>query len=84
MLQAGEEVAGAYQFNLMKVLPEDREHFYAYSGSLTTPPCTEGVQWMVFKESIELSKDQIYRFMKAYGLNARSVQPLRNREIETQ
>ena len=84
MLQAGEEVAGAYQLNLMKVLPENREHFYAYSGSLTTPPCTEGVQWIVFKEPIELSKDQIDRFMKAYGPIARPIQPLRNREIERQ
>jgi len=84
LLQAGEEVAGAYQLSLMKVLPEDLEHFYAYSGSLTTPPCTEGVQWIVFKEPIELSKDQIYRFMRAYGPTARPVQPLRNREIETQ
>lgn len=84
MLQSGEEVAGEYQFNPMNVLPKDQEHFYAYSGSLTTPPCTEGVQWIVLKEPIQLSKDQIDRFMQAYGPIARPIQPLRNREIETQ
>ena len=84
MLQSGEEVAGAYQFNPMKVLPQDREHFYAYGGSLTTPPCTEGVQWIVLKESIELSKEQIDRFIKAYGPIARPVQPLRDRKIKEQ
>ena len=84
MLQSGEEVIGAYQFDLMNVLPKNREHFYAYGGSLTTPPCTEGVQWIVFKEHIELSKDQIDRFMRAYGPIARPVQPLHDREIEKQ
>jgi len=84
MLQSGEEVAGAYQVDLMKVLPKDREHFYTYGGSLTTPPCTEGVQWIVLKEPIELSKDQIDRFIRAYGPIARPVQPLRDREIEAQ
>ena len=84
MLQSGEEVAGEYQFNPMKVLPKDQKHFYAYSGSLTTPPCTEGVQWIVLKEPIELSKDQIDRFMRAYGPIARPVQPLRDRKIEAQ
>ena len=84
MLQSGEEVAGEYQFDPMKFLPKNREHFYTYEGSLTTPPCTEGVQWVVLKESIELSKDQIDRFMGAYGPIARPVHPLHNREIETQ
>ena len=84
MLQAGEEVAGAYQADIMKVLPKDLKHFYAYGGSLTTPPCTEGVQWIVLKEPIELSKAQISRFMQAYGPIARPVQPLRDREIQAQ
>jgi carbonic anhydrase len=84
MLQSGEEVAGAYQFDLMNVLPKNREHFYAYHGSLTTPPCTEGVQWIVLKESIELSKAQIHRFMRAYGPIARPVQPLHHRQLEAQ
>ena len=84
MLLAGEEVAGEYQLDLMKVLPRNREHFYAYGGSLTTPPCTEGVQWIVLKERIELSEDQIERFMRAYGPIARPVQPARDRKIEAQ
>jgi carbonic anhydrase len=84
MLEPGEEVAGGYQLNLMKVLPKDREHFYAYGGSLTTPPCTEGVQWIVFKEPIEMSADQIHRFIRAYGPIARPIQPLRDREIQVQ
>ena len=84
MLQSGEEVAGEYQLDLMKVLPKDREHFYAYGGSLTTPPCTEGVQWLVLKEPIELSKEQIDRFMRAYGPIARPVQPRHDREIQAQ
>lgn len=84
MLKSGEEVAGAYQFDLMKVLPKNREHFYAYGGSLTTPPCTEGVQWVVLKEPIELSGDQIHRFIRAYGPIARPVQPPHHREIQAQ
>ena len=84
MLQAGEEVEGGYQLDLMKILPGNREHFYAYGGSLTTPPCTEGVQWVVLKEPIEVSNIQIERFMRAYGPIARPVQPLRDREIEIQ
>jgi carbonic anhydrase len=84
MVQSGEEVTRSDQFDLMKVLPKDLKHFYAYGGSLTTPPCTEGVQWVVLKEPIELSKAQISRFMQAYGPIARPVQPLRDREIEAQ
>ena len=64
MLQSGQEVVGGHQLDLMKVLPKNREHFYTYGGSLTTPPCTEGVQWIVLKEPIELSKEQIDRFIK--------------------
>ena len=84
MLEPGEEVAGEYQFNPMKVLPKNREQFYAYGGSLTTPPCTEGVQWLVLKEPIELSGDQIHRFIRAYGPIARPVQPRHDREIQAQ
>lgn len=56
--------------------------YYHYSGSLTTPPCSEGVQWFVLKQSMEVSAAQIDKFVKMVGHNARPVQPLNGRRIE--
>jgi carbonic anhydrase len=75
-------LAGAFQFDVMMVLPKDRAHFYAYEGSLTPFPCTVGV--LDLKEFSELSGDQIYRFIRAYGPIARSVQLPPDREIQAQ
>jgi carbonic anhydrase len=55
---------------------------YRYSGSLTTPPCTEGVNWFLMTEPVSLSADQIAAFTAAYEGNNRPVQPLNDREIE--
>lgn len=55
--------------------------YYHYTGSLTTPPCTEGVNWIVFKTPLEMSTEQIKKFSKIYQLNARPVQPLNQRRI---
>ena len=49
------------------VLPPTQEYF-AYSGSLTTPPCTEGVKWIVLRESLTASAEQIARFKERVGL----------------
>jgi carbonic anhydrase len=57
------------------LLPGDRNYF-GYAGSLTTPPCTEGVRWHVLRGSITLSKEQIGEFRTRYRMNAR---PLQNR-----
>lgn len=76
----GGEVTTDLTFNLMDVLPTDTHHF-SYHGSLTTPPCSEGVQWIVLKTPIEISKVQAERFVTTIGPNARPVQPLRKREI---
>lgn len=57
-------------------------HFYAYEGSLTTPPCSEGVRWIVMKKPVEVSREQIDRFRQAIGPNARPVMPLNDRIIE--
>ena len=58
------------------------EHgYYTYPGSLTTPPCTEGVTWYVLKAPIELSNAQINKFAHYYKHNARPVQPLDNRVV---
>lgn len=56
--------------------------YYAYEGSLTTPPCSEGVRWQVLKRPIEVSESQIEAFRKLYPENARPVQPLNGREVQ--
>jgi carbonic anhydrase len=63
------------------LLPSERG-YYAYTGSLTTPPCSEGVRWQVLKRPIEVSESQIEAFRKLYPENARPVQPLYGREVQ--
>jgi len=55
--------------------------FYKYSGSLTTPPCSEGVYWMVFKQPIEASAEQIQKMNEVMGENARPVQEINSRAV---
>jgi carbonic anhydrase len=55
--------------------------FYRYSGSLTTPPCSEIVEWVVFTDPITASKEQIDAFAKLYPGNNRPVQALHDRTI---
>ena len=55
--------------------------YYTLAGSLTTPPCTEGVTWYVLKAPVEISPGQIAAFAKRYPMNARPVQPLSARRI---
>jgi len=62
-------------------LPASRD-YYRFNGSLTTPPCTEGVTWLVLKESAKLAADQIGQFQKVMGMaNNRPVQPTNARMI---
>jgi len=63
------------------LLPAARS-YYAFAGSLTTPPCSEGVRWQVLKQPVELSKEQLAAFRKLYPMNARPVQPLNGRKVE--
>jgi len=56
-------------------------HLYRYSGSLTTPPCSEKVRWAVIAEPIEFSQEQIETFEKFYSGNNRPLQPLNGRKI---
>jgi carbonic anhydrase len=48
--------------------------YYHYEGSLTTPPCSETVDWIVLAHSIEVDETDIMRFAKLYPMNARPVQ----------
>jgi len=64
-----------------KLFPEDK-HYYRFSGSLTTPPCTEGVTWLVMKQPVEASEAQLAGFAKALPkTNNRPLQPLHGRQI---
>jgi len=65
-----------------RLLPADREHFYNYAGSLTTPPCTEGVDWHVLRQPIEASAAQIAQFEALYVDNARATQDLNGRIVQ--
>ena len=62
------------------ILPVERME-YRYSGSLTTPPCSEGVKWLVLQTPIEMSQAQIDAFSVVMGNNNRPVQSLNAREI---
>jgi len=68
-------------FNVSDLLPKE-QGYYAFVGSLTTPPCSEGVRWQVLKQPVEISKAQLAAFRKLYPMNARPVQPLGSRVVQ--
>ncbi|EKB17868.1 carbonic anhydrase [Aeromonas veronii] len=64
-----------------QLLPENRD-YYRFSGSLTTPPCSEGVRWLVMKQPVEVSQAQIDTFKAVmHHPNNRPVQPLNGRVV---
>ena len=63
-----------------RILPRNRSLF-RYFGSLTTPPCSEGVNWLVLKTPVEASPEQIGKFAQAFPGNARPLQELHRRFI---
>lgn len=62
-------------------LPADRG-YWTYMGSLTIPPCTEGVRWFVFEDTLTLSRDQLRAFTSIFKMNSRPLQDLHGRRIE--
>src|SRR3989344_5739799 len=80
-LEKRTEQAGLQGLDLQQLLPEDRR-YVTYMGSLSTPPCTEGVLWMVMKKPVSVSAQQISIFSRLYPMNARPVQPLGDRLIK--
>ncbi|MFQ5561539.1 MAG: carbonic anhydrase [Nitrospinota bacterium] len=67
--------------NVAALLPQEKK-YYSFSGSLTTPPCTEGVLWMVLKDPVEISEEQVIHFHSViHHDNNRPVQPLYARTI---
>jgi carbonic anhydrase len=80
-LEKHEAQAAPGTIDLNQLLPEDRR-YYTYMGSLTTPPCTEGVLWMVLKTPVPVSAEQIDIFAHLYPMNARPLQPAAGRLIK--
>lgn len=80
-LERDMEVTPAEPIDLMQLLPQERS-YWTYMGSLTTPPCTEGVLWMVLKQPLQVSADQVAIFTRLYRNNARPVQPTNGRVIK--
>ena len=67
--------------NVIDMLP-DLSKYYLFNGSLTTPPCSEGVKWYIVKKTLTLSAQQIQSFKKIFKQNARPIQPLNGRVVE--
>ena len=80
-LEVNQDVTPAVAIDPNTLLPESRG-YYTYMGSLTTPPCTEDVLWMVFKQPMQISAEQIGIFSRLYRNNARPVQPANNRLVK--
>jgi carbonic anhydrase len=55
---------------------------YRYEGSLTTPPCVEGVEWLLMTEPVSVSPEQVEAFRSIYDMNARPIQPINGREVD--
>lgn len=66
--------------NVARLLPADQS-YYTFAGSLTTPPCSEGVTWYVLKSPVQVSTSQIAAFGKFFPMNARPIQPTNSRQI---
>ena len=64
-----------------ELFPESHER-YRYEGSLTTPPCSEGVHWSVIREALSLSQEQIEAFRSIFDANNRPVQPIHDRRVQ--
>lgn len=75
-----EELFDKVQIDISQILPSDRS-YYTFSGSLTTPPCSEDVTWFVLKHPVTISAAEINQFSQLYRNDARPSQPLNDRVV---
>ena len=80
-LEKGDAVVARTLLDPSEMLPTDRR-YYTYMGSLTTPPCSEGVLWMVMKTPLPISAEQIGIFARLYPMNARPIQSAGGRLVK--
>ncbi len=79
-LEQHQEVPARVPLSLQALLPSDARYF-TYMGSLTTPPCSEDVRWIVMRQPVTMSPEQIELFARIYPMNARPLQQLAGRRI---
>lgn len=79
-LPEGDESVPLSDFDATALLPQDRT-LLRYDGSLTTPPCTEGVQWLVMTETVNAPAEVVSAFEQAVGDSARPLQELGDRDV---
>jgi len=80
-LEVNQEVLPEVAIDLGRLLPENRA-YYTYMGSMTTPPCTEEMLWIVFKQPMPVSEEQVRIFARLYRNNTRPIQPSNNRLVK--
>jgi carbonic anhydrase len=80
-LEKLESVSPSVVLDLMEALPAKRE-YYTFMGSLSEPPCTEGVLYIVMKQTMQASPAQMALFSRLYPFNARPVQPGNGRVVK--
>ncbi|WP_069472111.1 carbonic anhydrase [Candidatus Marithrix sp. Canyon 246] len=79
--KAGDKHSLSSKVNASNLLPENKD-YYRFNGSLTTPPCTEGVLWLVMKNSVSVSKQQIETFSNViHHANNRPIQAINARPV---
>jgi carbonic anhydrase len=76
-----EEAREGVQIDANDLLPSERR-YYTFEGSLTTPPCSENVTWLVLEQPVPVSAAEIARFAKLYPADARPTQPLYDRVLK--
>jgi carbonic anhydrase len=76
-----EELIAGAEVNPTGLLPRDTS-YYTYTGSLTAPPCTEGVTWFVLRTPMDISAGQVSEFAALYPHDVRPVQPLNQRIVK--
>ena len=80
-LVKGKTEAPGVMIDINQMLPADKSYF-TYMGSLTTPPCSENVLWLVLKNPIYVSEEQVKNFDRMYPMNARPLQPKGDRLVK--
>lgn len=79
-----DNVGKVASINPAQLLPKHTNHYFHFKGSLTTPPCSENVQWYVMREVQSATKAQIKAMRAYHNDNYRPVQPLNGRVVESQ